>query len=110
MAARVSLKGKKLLVVGGSGYVGSEVARKALNAGMSVTSVSRKGESASSYRNDNLHHIAGDSMRPEDWGEHLEQADAVVHTIGTLLDTTITKQSRPGDPGTYFYVLLFRIL
>jgi hypothetical protein len=31
----------------------------------------------------------------------LNEADAIVHTIGTLIDTSITKSAKPGDKGTY---------
>jgi hypothetical protein len=32
------------------------------------------------------------------------QADAYIHTIGTLIDTSITKWAKPGQKGTYEYM------
>jgi hypothetical protein len=40
-------------------------------------------------------------MQPESFSSTLQQSDLIVHTIGTLFDTTITKRRSPGDAGTY---------
>ena len=40
-------------------------------------------------------------MIPAGFKEKLEEADAVVHTIGTLIDTSFTKFAKPGEYGTY---------
>lgn len=40
-------------------------------------------------------------MDPESVNEQINSADIIVHTIGTLLDTTVTKKAQPGDLGTY---------
>jgi len=45
--------------------------------------------------------VKGDASNPETFEETLRKSDAVVHTIGTLVDTSITKFSQPGDKGTY---------
>lgn len=98
----MSLKGKTLLIVGGSGYVGSATARHAAKLGINTVCVSRKGEpstAGSSYGS--IRWVKGDSMRPKEFREELKQADGVIHTIGTLIDTTVTSNKRPGDVGTY---------
>lgn len=40
-------------------------------------------------------------MEASDIKEQINQADIIVHTIGTLFDTSITKKTPPGGPGTY---------
>ena len=31
----------------------------------------------------------------------IEKADCFVHTVGTLIDTSITQNKKPGEEGTY---------
>lgn len=40
-------------------------------------------------------------MHPESVKDQINSADIIIHTIGTLLDTTVTKKAEPGDLGTY---------
>ncbi len=46
----------------------------------------------------------GDSYYPETFENELRESDGIVHTIATLIDTTVTKRAKPGDPGTYEYM------
>ncbi len=40
-------------------------------------------------------------MDPKTFESALKDCDAVVHTIGTLVDTSVTKGKRAGEEGTY---------
>lgn len=40
-------------------------------------------------------------MEPQPLKEKINSADVLVHTIGTLFDTSLTKKANPGEPGTY---------
>lgn len=97
-----NLQGKKLLIVGGNGYVGSEVGRQALALGAHVMSVSRSGKPKRNEPwNDQIEWIKGDALTPASFEKKLEEADAVVHSLGTLIDTSFTRLSKPGQYGTY---------
>ncbi|KAJ7581464.1 mitochondrial protein [Mycena floridula] len=96
---------KKILVVGGNGFIGSAVCRAALAKGMQVTSVSSSGRP---YRTPKGHSPAwaskvtwlqGNALEPSSFAENLEQVDDVVHTLGTLLEGGDYKQAvRDGNP------------
>ena len=91
-----------MLVVGASGYVGSAVARNAVKLGINTVCVSRRGEPGSyPLRSPLVRWVKGDAMFPGKFSEELAKADGVVHTIGTLIDTTVTKGKKPGDEGSY---------
>ncbi|KAG1752051.1 NAD(P)-binding protein [Suillus lakei] len=85
---------QKILVVGGNGFVGSAVCKAALARGMGVTSVSSSGKP---YRTPKGHTPdwaekvewrKADAMNPDTYTDILPGVNAVVHTIGTLLDNT----------------------
>lgn len=40
-------------------------------------------------------------MNPNSFSDTIRNSDLVIHTIGTLLDTTVTSNKKPGEPGTY---------
>lgn len=40
-------------------------------------------------------------MDPTPFSEALRKSDLVVHTIGTLIDSSVLKGKKPGEPGTY---------
>lgn len=40
-------------------------------------------------------------MEPEPLKEQINKADIIVHTVGTLFDTSVTKRASPGSAGTY---------
>ena len=83
---------RKLIIVGGNGYCGRAVLKYASKLpNVKVTSVSRKEVPVSSQI-PNVDYILGDSMKPDSFKDHLKDSDVVVHSIGTLIDTTITKK------------------
>lgn len=80
--------GKKLLVIGGNGYVGREVCKDAVRAGYDVTSLSRRGENPdpSDALLSQVQWNAGNALDRATVSNYVNQADAVVHAIGLLFD------------------------
>lgn len=93
------VQGKKLLVVGGTGYVGQQILRQGVKIGMEMISVSRSGQGSSSVVDPKITYVKGDSMDAASFEDALREADAVVHTIGTLIDSTILKGKKIGEIG-----------
>eukprot|EP00976_Prorocentrum_cordatum_P109456 1195023-Prorocentrum_minimum.AAC.3 len=81
---------KKVLVLGGSGYVGSEVCRQLLSRGYTVVSVSRRGTGEV----EGVDWRAGDVVADPDVVERILAEggfDGVMHTIGMLLEGEANK-------------------
>jgi nucleoside-diphosphate-sugar epimerase len=78
---------KKIVVFGGSGYVGKNVIKNALSEGIQIVSVSRSGggdKFASGSQNLSVKWVSGDllSGSNEAWIKELEGADGAVSCIG----------------------------
>jgi len=76
----------RLLVVGGSGFIGRAVCRRAIAAGHEVRSVSRGGrpetvERPGSWR-ESVEWTSADLFSPHTWRDRLRGVDAVVHSVG----------------------------
>ena len=106
----------RLLVCGGSGFLGREVCREAVSRGWAVTSLSRRGvnpEPGSTL--DGVKWVAGDMSDADLLTKLAAEADAFVHSVGLLLDTEsglggvnfITSGSRsvPAEGATYDTVM-----
>eukprot|EP01015_Nassula_variabilis_P027382 TRINITY_DN5605_c0_g1_i2.p1 TRINITY_DN5605_c0_g1~~TRINITY_DN5605_c0_g1_i2.p1 ORF type:complete len:191 (-),score=32.61 TRINITY_DN5605_c0_g1_i2:60-632(-) len=52
-------------------------------------------------RSDKVTWIKGDAMNPSTFQDALKESQAVIHTVGTLIDTSLTQECDPGEPGTY---------
>ena len=87
-APAAAASGKRLLVLGGNGFVGREVCLNAVDAGWTVTSLSRRGESpdAEDPRLSQVAWCAGDATDAETVRSLVDQSDAVIHAIGLLFD------------------------
>ncbi|TEB36366.1 mitochondrial protein [Coprinellus micaceus] len=98
---------KKILVVGGNGFIGSAVCRAALSKGIEVTSVSSSGRPYQTPKGHSPAWVAkvnwqkGDALTPQTFAHLLPEVCGVVHTLGTLLEDGAYKQAvRTGDfPG-----------
>lgn len=116
-AAPVSMQtasnGKRLLVLGGGGFVGREVCRNAIDKGYQVTSLTRRGENPNT-NDDRLNQVdwqKGDATDKATVSRLVNEADAVVHAVGLLFDVNSGLQnlntivsgsgSLPGDDSTY---------
>mmetsp|Transcript_62755 Transcript_62755/g.111903 ORF Transcript_62755/g.111903 Transcript_62755/m.111903 type:complete len:428 (-) Transcript_62755:617-1900(-) len=92
MAATTSRRpknGKRILVLGGSGYVGSRVCKYAIEQGYDVVALSRRGkpEDATDLM-DEVEWRVGDALETETiQGLVSEGFDGIVHAIGCLFDS-----------------------
>ncbi|KAF2124201.1 NAD(P)-binding protein [Dothidotthia symphoricarpi CBS 119687] len=86
---------KKLVVCGGNGFLGVRICKAAAHRGWAVTSISRSGTphwpSISSHQtapdwSSDVSWQKGDILDPASYVQHLEGADAVVHSMGILLE------------------------
>jgi len=76
-----------LLVLGGSGYVGAEVCRRAVAKGLAVTSLSRGGAPRGRPREPWMDHVSwrrGDLLQPAVWRRLLPECSAVISTVGII--------------------------
>ncbi|KAJ5169000.1 uncharacterized protein N7482_004594 [Penicillium canariense] len=86
---------KRLVVAGGSGFLGSRICKSAASRGWEVTSLSRSGEprwdtvTDSSERPSwasSVEWAKADLLKPESYKPFLHGASAVVHSMGILLE------------------------
>ena len=100
----------KLLVLGGTGFVGSKVCELALEAGYDVVSVSRRGTPPGGAVGAlaNVEWRAGDATRPETARDVLAEPGFVgcVHAVGMLLASDLNaiasgSGSKPAPGATY---------
>ena len=87
---------RKLLVLGGTGFIGSMICRKALQAGYSVVSVSRRGEPPGGISGDELARVdwrKGDACDPLTARDILQEYPSkfmgVIHAVGMLLESDL---------------------
>ncbi|KAJ9253977.1 hypothetical protein DTO207G8_3838 [Paecilomyces variotii] len=86
---------KRIVVAGGSGFLGSRICKAAVARGWSVTSLSRSGEPRWENLIDSprrpqwansVEWAKADIVRPDTYKPFLKDANAVVHTMGILLE------------------------
>ncbi|KAF1995961.1 NAD(P)-binding protein [Amniculicola lignicola CBS 123094] len=86
---------KKLVVCGGNGFLGSRICKAAAHRGWAVTSISRSGDPVWSSITSSpdpppwstsVSWQKGDVLNPSSYTKHLENADAVIHSMGILLE------------------------
>lgn len=81
---------KRLLVVGGTGYLGRHVVRAGLSNGLSVASLSRSGKLPKGVDANGLtgaEWLSGEAQNDSDVAKALEGVDAVVSCLGTPFGT-----------------------
>lgn len=93
---------KKLLVLGGSGFIGSAICKYALSQGLQVTSVSRGGAPKDlTVWQKQVNYIATSALEPNLYAQALSECDGIVHTIGTLIDSRMSFSRRKDYEGSY---------
>jgi uncharacterized protein YbjT (DUF2867 family) len=75
----------RILVTGGSGFIGREICRLAVADGHEVRSVSRGGRpDANESWVGAVEWVEADIFDPNDWRDALNGCDAVIHTVGII--------------------------
>jgi uncharacterized protein YbjT (DUF2867 family) len=74
---------QKLVVLGGSGFIGREVCRVAVQRGYEVVSLSRRGAPGSGAAS-GVRWLQADVASDGAWKDELRGATAVIHTLGIL--------------------------
>ncbi len=95
------MSNKKMMVIGGLGYIGRktvELASKLNNIQIYAVQRSKVPENLKLPK---ITYIKGDAMKPEEFKDAIEECDSYIHTIGTFIDTSVTKCKKVGKPGTY---------
>ena len=86
---------EKILVTGGTGFIGRAVCRLALQRGHVVKSVARSGRpDALQPWMHQVEWISADVMKPATWRDHLRGCAAVIHCVGIV-------REKPGEGITY---------
>lgn len=74
---------KKVLVLGGNGYVGTHICKEALAKGIPVASLSRSGRpGVAEPWCDDVEWVKGDLFQPANWRTALDDVSAVVSCVG----------------------------
>lgn len=75
----------KILVTGGTGFIGGEICRQAVEAGHEVVALARGGRPAGSEAwRDRVRWARGDVREVAGWWEELRGCGAVVHCVGII--------------------------
>lgn len=76
----------KLVITGGSGFVGKAVCRLASQRNITVISLSRHGRPEGIVADDfrNVQWIQADIFEPDTWRDHLKDTHALIHCIGII--------------------------
>ena len=67
----------KILIVGGRGYVGNHILKKAGMMGLDSISVSRSSVNNVNTENQKISYISGDALNPETFEESIQNADTI---------------------------------
>eukprot|EP00560_Eucampia_antarctica_P006543 CAMPEP_0197826746 /NCGR_PEP_ID=MMETSP1437-20131217/3656_1 /TAXON_ID=49252 ORGANISM="Eucampia antarctica, Strain CCMP1452" /NCGR_SAMPLE_ID=MMETSP1437 /ASSEMBLY_ACC=CAM_ASM_001096 /LENGTH=268 /DNA_ID=CAMNT_0043427315 /DNA_START=260 /DNA_END=1066 /DNA_ORIENTATION=+ len=113
ISALASPAARKVVVFGGTGFVGSAVCERLVKKGYNVVGLSRRGTNpkpGDEYL-DQVKWVVGDALNKNTVKEVVKDADAVVHAVGLLFDvesgldnlnTFVSGSgSLPGDDSTY---------
>lgn len=79
---------RSLLIVGGTGFVGSAAARYAISQGVKVMSLSPSGAPKQEAEwTKHVTYIKGSAFDQSTYKDALNECNAVIHTVGTLFDS-----------------------
>ena len=94
-----SAAAKRLVVFGGTGFVGSGIAKEAVKRGFDVTCVTRGGAAPAHLLGDaergwasEIDWRRGDALRPETYRDAVRGADAVITAVGRLPMPSLTRE------------------
>ena len=83
----------KILVTGGSGFIGSNLSEYLLGRGHKVLAVGRSAD-RHRIRHGDYRYISADTTRPGSWQKEIEDAEAVVNLTGTSIFKRWTKENK----------------
>ncbi|NLZ17336.1 MAG: TIGR01777 family protein [Desulfobulbaceae bacterium] len=85
----------KILITGGTGFVGSAMSKALLEDGHEVTIIGSSEKSCSRYTGQaNLQCIAADTTKPGPWQDSVAQQDALINLAGRSVFTLWTKSAK----------------
>jgi len=74
-----------IVIIGGNGYIGRNIAKHAINRGFKVTCVSRSGvPKEKTHWDSKITYIKGNALRPEEFTDLLKESDKIIHSVGIL--------------------------
>ena len=85
---------RKILITGGTGYIGNYVTKviAATRPDVIVSTMSRRSiedqikKDPQTARFTNVNFIQGDCLKPETYPKDLHEYDAIIHTVGALME------------------------
>jgi len=84
------MKIKRIILAGGSGFLGQALAKELLKQGCEVVVLTRSPHE----RSDGAKEIAWDAKSPGDWAKCLDGADAIINLAGKSVDCRYTETNR----------------
>ena len=94
---------KRLMIFGGTGVVGSAIAREAARRGLLVQCVTRGGDAPAHLRSEpwaaSVTWLRGDALDPGTYAEHMRGADAVITSVDRLPFPHLTRDVIVRDNG-----------
>ncbi|KAK9704358.1 hypothetical protein K7432_010242 [Basidiobolus ranarum] len=100
----INQSAKKLLVVGGTGFLGLNICRSAALRGWNVISLSRNGKFKQEEEGSlpewvhKVNWAQGDSLQPDTYRELLKECTSVVHTVGILMENNYKEVVNSSNP------------
>lgn len=93
--------GKNIVIVGGAGYVGRAILNQlSKKPTLSLVSIQRSSPTSDKTIS-GVDYVKADVFNTQQYREKIKDADVVIHSMGVLLDSSVTKNAKPGDEGTY---------
>ncbi len=99
----------KIIVAGGSGYLGSRICVHLVRQGCEVVALSRNGRKQQQAQNQNesaldkVSWVKADIFKPETYAEQFKGAYGVIHSMGILLESDY-KSLKSGEGGLLYGV------
>ncbi len=81
----------KILITGGTGFVGSALTKHLLDLGHEVTVLSSRTH-LGVHKNDKLQHVIADTTKPGEWQRHVARMDVLVNLAGRSVFNFWTKK------------------